>query len=1056
VKPFIEEMFGSVEIDQFWADEILTSILLSDYSKEFFLRFKGKILDNDFALLRKILFLLRVSCKSIDDAFTKSIGAPGEVNLNYVFTKPKGSGWRHAIDFINQEKRLFDVSKISFLIPLLVDWCDKNKRGQTTRAAGLFALKFYGDTQSNKQYRYRSENFDKQLIKIIIHSSGEIKDELNKIFGGVFEQEQLNNQTPYYDLCKEVIGSNFDNISIAIALPDQVLKLAELFWLEPKKRPEHYYGGYGTEKYYGLNEYGHHSYSPASAYQTPIYWLLKFAFPKTIDFILDFTNRTIKKYSQSGFDDSSNEIEIIIGENEIRKQYLSHALWNMYRGTSSPVAPYLLQSIHMALEKYLLELAKSSDPKALEPWLIYLLRKSESASLTAVVTSVVLAHPGTFFSVAKILFSSPHLLLFDRLRARMTEHQTKSLYSIGVGLDYRSKIFEDERLKTCEDRHRKLSLEDLIIQYQFFRDEDTPEEEVNQRQEDIWNILDRLHSKFPDNPTERTSDKTIRLLLAGIDRRTMKPKVEATENSFSIEFNPQIAPELEAYSKEAVDASNKMMKYTALKLWSGNKFDNPTKSRDYPQYENDPALVLKEIREIIAGLEDSNLEYNYYLFNHSIPAFACSALIREYSSNLTKEDRELCIETIIGYSTAPFRPDYDYQISDGVEVAVNALPYIIEQSPEIKDECLIILLLILFDLTPIGHYKRVCDYSIESIQRRLSHTNPDNAIKIISSYLKFRPIFQSVIDNFKSERPAWRGYPQHEIIKKFTHDNEKVLEDFFSSPIQQFKFDPEEYELEDLEILFHLIPYDTVDPRLVELTSKMLPFFAEKLLKEDKEIEYLVRVRILKRVSHFILFRETKDVENSIKPFVDHFSVSEEMKQFLEDFISTEDQVQQYEQFWIVWNAFYEKVKNSMSFAKDYRFSGLLHAYLLAWPWWKETADSWHSLKEREATFYRNLVKDLGYNSSTLDSIAQFLNQIGSGFLNEGIFWLSEMIAKNDGSKLEVNTVFYLEKLLRKYVHLNRFKIKQDVKLKHKILIILDFLVEQSSVNAYLLREDIL
>lgn len=1056
IKPFVEEMYSTQEIEPFWRDEIITSVLLSDYSGEFFTRFRDKIIENEFVLLKKIIFLLRVSCKSIDDTFAKATKKQEDLNLNYVFTKPKGTGWKKAVQFVNDHKELFDLSTIDFIVPLLTDWCGKNKRGKTTRAAGLFALRFYEDIQTAKEHKYRHEKNSEQLVEIIILSSNEIKEELNQIFSTVFGREELNNQTPYYGLCKKVISSDFDNLSIIIALPEQVLKLAELFWLEPKNTPDHYSRGYGPEKHYGLNEYGGDRYFPASAYQTPIYWLLKFALQRTIDFVIQFTSTTVKIYSESEYDKNVMQIEIVAGKNEVKKQYLSQGLWNMYRGTSSPVSPYLLQSIHMALEKYLLEIAKDADVETVESWLIYLIKNSNSASITAVVASVVLAYPAKFFNVAKILFSSSYLILFDRLRARMHESQTRGLYSIGAGMDYRNKLFVDERLKTCDDKHRNLSLEDLIIQYQFFAEEGTPEEVTRQRQEDIWEIIDALHSKLPDKSTESDSDKTIRLLLASIDRRTMSPKVEAKENSVHIEFNPQIAPELEAHSKEAIKASYERMKYVGLKLWSIYKFDISRKYGDYPQYENDPALVLTETREIVLEMKNNNVSYDYYLFNHSIPAFSCSALLREYSHALTQEEREFCGEIIMEFSTSHFRPDYDYQISDGVEVAVNALPYLIESVPEKSSECLIVLLLTLFDATPIGEYKRVCDYSIESIQRRLLTHKPVEAKKVVIAFLRFRPLFRSIIKSFDSKRIAWSGYPQHELIEKFTRDNETLIEEFFTRPNEHINFDPREYELDDLEILFQLIPHDTVDQQLVELATTTLPLFGQRLLKKDKDIDYLLRIRIFKRTILFILFRESKDVQSCVKPFVDNFSVSEEMTLFFEEFISAEDRVQQYEQFWIVWNSFYDKIKESISCAKDYRFSGQIHAYLLAWRWWKETADSWHSLKESEIIFYKRVVKDIGSNASVFDSIAKFLNEIGSGFLNEGVNWISQMVKDQNRADLEVNTVHYIEKLMRKYVHLNRFNIRQDVKLKNRVLIILDFLVEQSSVSAYLMREDIL
>jgi len=59
-------------------------------------------------------------------------------------------------------------------------------------------------------------------------------------------------------------------------------------------------------------------------------------------------------------------------------------------------------------------------------------------------------------------------------------------------------------------------------------------------------------------------------------------------------------------------------------------------------------------------------------------------------------------------------------------------------------------------------------------------------------------------------------------------------------------------------------------------------------------------------------------------------------------------------------------------------------------------------------------------------------------------------------AELVTNTIYYLEVLVRKYVYLNRARMKTDRLLKNKLLVILEFLINKGSVNAYLLREDIL
>lgn len=57
---------------------------------------------------------------------------------------------------------------------------------------------------------------------------------------------------------------------------------------------------------------------------------------------------------------------------------------------------------------------------------------------------------------------------------------------------------------------------------------------------------------------------------------------------------------------------------------------------------------------------------------------------------------------------------------------------------------------------------------------------------------------------------------------------------------------------------------------------------------------------------------------------------------------------------------------------------------------------------------------------------------------------------------LESNTLYYLEMFLRKYIFINRQKIKEEIRLKNKIIPILDFMIERGSIHGYLLRESIL
>ena len=55
------------------------------------------------------------------------------------------------------------------------------------------------------------------------------------------------------------------------------------------------------ESRYGLASKHELNYFPSSANQTPIKWLLQIEFCKTLDFIIDFTNRAVESYSKSDY-----------------------------------------------------------------------------------------------------------------------------------------------------------------------------------------------------------------------------------------------------------------------------------------------------------------------------------------------------------------------------------------------------------------------------------------------------------------------------------------------------------------------------------------------------------------------------------------------------------------------------------------------------------------------------------------------------------------------------------------------------------------------------------
>ncbi len=1056
IKQFIEQSFNDPTVPGFWKDELLVSVLLSDYCIEFFKLFDNVLLDNDKLLLRKIIFLLRTTCKEVDTLTERMIISQEDTSINpaYVFTKPKGKGWGATVAYIYSKIDFIQKEELSFILPLLGDYVSHRPIGNTARLGGLFALHFYKDAELNEDVHYGRE-IEKSLLEVVLAAAAELKPELIAITEGLLSRP-FNKREAFDSLGETVLASEYESTAYIMKLPEYVIKLADFYWYKPKTENHTFYSSStGVEDSYSIRH--NHEYFPPSALQTPVYLLLYGAFPETIKFILDFTNRAVEAYFASGLDPSAHEIEAIIGSHKT-KQIISSCVWNMYRGNGAPVTPYLLQCMHMALEKRLLEFAKIPDKRNLKKWLIHLLENTRSASITAIVTSIVLAYPDELFEIAIILFGNPEFYTYDNLRAA-SESEAKSLYSIGAR-SYKKERYTNERLATCNEPHRRISLEILARNYQYFKNEHISNEEADNRQKQIWKVVDYLYTTIPSEDLEADKGKIIRLLLARIDRRKMNPVVSKTEDGVIINFNPNLDNDLKEYSDEAQQIFEDKFKYNSLKFWAISKVEKHTQYGPSPEYEEHPELVLKETKEILDVLKQEDNEA-FYMLNSSTPSYTCSALIRRYSDKLTEDELLFCCDIVMDYAASPLRENYGYQISDGVEAAIGTLPFLYKLVPEKKVDFNTILLFILFDAYPLGGYKRICDYAIEAIGNSLFELSPNDANTILLGYMFFKP-------KFDAENPPLKRLRERksraEILNDFFTKYEPELMHFENGTLHYDKIDFSTQGIKTAETAFQIIPAETIDPTHLDYIKKLLDNFSSELLKktkysDDSETDYKLKHRFNKKFAKFLLNRDVSSIAEWTRPFTTAFTITEEMANFLSDIVSEEDRLYKYDSFWSIWNCFYPKIKSAVQTeSTKWHLDKIINNYLLAWPWWEDTAKEWRSLREREKLFFRKACLEIGGHPAVLFSIAKFLNQVGSTFIDDGIIWIADMLADNTNLHIEdlpTNTIYYLEILARRYVYLNRTKLKTSRIIKDKVLVLLNFLVAKGSVSGYLLREDI-
>ena len=207
--------------------------------------------------------------------------------------------------------------------------------------------------------------------------------------------------------------------------------------------------------------------------------------------------------------------------------------------------------------------------------------------------------------------------------------------------------------------------------------------------------------------------------------------IEEKDGQVLIKFNPEIDPELKKFSEDSINKSSAAMKYTSLKLWSDFRFRREEdKYQKYQQYENNPQLVIAETKEIIEGLKNKTGD-TFFLFNHSIPAYAFSVLIHDFFDKLNSEEKEFCKKVIIEYASIPLKvKNYHYQISDGTEPSIIILSDLIKLFPEDKEEVKLLLLLLL-----LNPWREISTFATRGVLQNLWEINFEDAHSIFLGYL---------------------------------------------------------------------------------------------------------------------------------------------------------------------------------------------------------------------------------------------------------------------------------------------------------------------------------
>lgn len=1038
VDEFLDFVIVDDQCRESWVDETLFAVVVSNKFELFLKKFKFQIMSNEFILKRILYWLQTIFRKESDSQFSKLV----KEHANKIIYKPFGVYWEKFISFLYDNLEKWNKSQMEIIVPYLLEWNRHYSEGDATRNSSLIGLKFYENLEANDYYGV--DKLKDSCVSIILLGSKEIKNELEEILNKILLNQWKKSQDPYYMLSIRILGmNNYGNI--CEIFPDQILKLADLFWIDDDKSD---YDFDRYERSFLIDNNITWKYSYGSPLETPILYLLTCHPEKTVDFIINFVNKSIEYHVENyptDNDDFYRIDEIVLEIDGIKnKQYISNSLWQCYRGSGSPVIPTLLKIMHMALEKFLLDECENDNFDDVEKILRKILCKSKSASLTAVVTSLVLAYPDNFFEIALILFKTLDLFKYDYARW-INESEAKSLYEIAP---MNKQFLVQERLDTCDQKFRKMNLESLIINYQFFRNENISEEISKYRVESIQELIDNHLEELDSKNLAKEKLSNYLMLLSKIDRRNLKPNVKETDGEIQISFeNVNIDDDLKEDSENFSKEFNDIFKYVDLSNWADAKINDKPIPDNLLKYENDVSIILDELNQFLTDLNEDKLKLNIYVDN--LPLRVSFCLLKLYSDSLKDEDKELCKDIILELIYFSLLDEYYfYQISHRLDIGTLAIVYLFDLFPNDRLVFMVTLLLILFNDEKIDATNYFSSFSIIAL-RKLYVQHPNCVNNILCCYSKFKPDFDDIYikiinENRNSNIPNLFAFAVKNFLEKYEDELENIVD------YNDFEF--ENLNLISANVIFQTIPENSSDKLHVDFFKFVFQLFANDLFDRESQLKgskyYSVRYTFLMRFCNIALMNKS-NLKEYISSFLDHFRINDGAYELINSFVNVVNKEVLVE-FWEIWWLFLEKILENHETVGKHYLEKILEKFVINYQL-ENDFDISEDIVEIEKQFYRRVCKELGEYEFILNSVSKIV--IKNKFLSSGLTWIKIILNEGDFSNVEKGTIYNVEYFVKKYVSVNSQKIMEDIKIQKDLLLILDFLIKNGSNDAFRINE---
>ena len=998
----IVNAYLSGQVNKKWEHCLLTIIGLSEiFASRFFSKYDFALKENNYALFEKFVNVIDVSCKTV----SQYIEYKGE---RYPIYKPIGKGWDEAINFVYANKDAYYLDHLGTVQKLLNGYSKAGNKAQAMEQAAQLSLLLH---EIIAQKRIHKEEIWTAHMKAWSELVGTyawgIRKELKVIFKKVVDNRWVKHQDPYFELVEYVLKDedNIGKVMLYMSCYEEVLDLLRLFWQEQpealKEIRRYRHSSFGREYVFALNEeFGMDmAYFPASPFQTPVGSLLSAESlvdpngKKTLDFIIDFTNECVKAYSERDTLDYKICIPVEMPDGSSHEVISSQSLWNLYRGTQSYTVPHVLESIHMALEAKLLSDIdnKQQDTywERVKEWISLILNRSNSASLYSIVASIVVAHPVELFDELLIICQDIRFLSFDLTR-----------YSCEITADHKSFTFRrheawyKERKQSNSLPHRQKYLERTLLEMQYKYDNENSDI-AKARLAKVYDLVDKLRAQADALSSE---NRTLLFIKERINYRGYKKEDVSLENGLkAVMLTPTFPTDLQE-ENEMVTSFAKRMGAMELRVWAKKKFNGEENDLKGNAFVNNPQLALKIIRDIENQTENSKGDQLLLPGDEYVPYMSSAVLLMCCQDVLDDVSKNECWERIM---TALKNPHA--MISNTLSefnMCITSIPTLLEVYPERANE----LLPIITRYTTIKDIyvnQRVCD------------------------------ILSSVILSGE----LWMKYPflMYQALEMLKQD----------LPNQDYVA----MDAESADSILCLLTYKPLT-KARHIGSTCISKLSAKW-KDDKGYDSLMEKHyVADNVTNYILSAPLEDVDGLIAQYVPLLTRdSYGSESILESFILSAAQMGRYDNFWKVWNAYYDRVREVTD---GYHHNPVLEIYLLNPNYLSRDFDDWFRIEDKDIVFFERVATDMGGDPIVLPSISRVFATIGKPYVKQSIevFYIIVSRYQPRLGERKGSVMYYLEKIIKKVLVENDTDIRTDVQFKGKVLRVLEYMRDNGSTEA--------